>query len=303
MQCPYCTAVLPDEDLFCEECGKPLKADAPLCVCGAPEGDLDPDGYCLQCGRRCRPAPEDHIETELSASFAGVADRGLHHPRNEDRCQVLDTGYRQILLVCDGVSSSDQADAAAETASSVLATELGNGSQLEGALARASDAVRQLASTHHETAPSTTIVAAVIEGRQVRIAWLGDSRAYWIAETGSQQLTADHSWLNDVVASGELTYAEAVQSPKAHAITRWIGADAGTEMTPSFSNFHIPGPGWILLCSDGLWNYAPEVSDLAALVFHSTAATALELGRELVRFANEKGGQDNISVALLGFNS
>jgi serine/threonine protein phosphatase PrpC len=74
--------------------------------------------------------------------------------------------------------------------------------------------------------PSTTLVAAVVQDHTATIGWLGDSRAYWISPQGSRQLTKDDSWLNDIVASGQMTEAEASKSDKAHAITRWLGVDA-----------------------------------------------------------------------------
>lgn len=293
---------MPDDDVFCEECGRRLQtpSDAPLCLCGAPDGDLDEDGYCLQCGRRCRPAPGEHVEIEISPKFAAVSDRGLRHARNEDRCQVGQDGERAVMIVCDGVSSSHDGHFAAEKASSLIFQLLLSGNSLEEALRQAADAVSQLA-LRAEGAPSTTVVAASIQASNIDLAWVGDSRAYWIANTGSRQLTTDHSWLNDVVASGELSYAEAILSPKAHAITGWLGADAGAEMTPSFVNFHAPGEGWLLLCSDGLWNYAPEVQDVSGLIMQNPSSTALDIARGLVSYANARGGEDNISAALLRF--
>ncbi|MBV9269369.1 MAG: protein phosphatase 2C domain-containing protein [Acidobacteriaceae bacterium] len=308
MTCPYCTAVLPDDDLFCEECGERLSKEtaeaAPaLCACGAPSEDVDEDGYCLQCGRRCRPAPGEHEEQELSADFAAVTDRGLHHARNEDRFQIASESGRHIIVICDGVSNSNSADAAADTASKCIAGALGAGAGFEIAIKDASEAVAQLGlRVFLDSAPSTTMVSAVVENGSVEIAWMGDSRAYWIAKTDSHQLTKDHSWLNEVVSSGELSYSEAAKSARAHAITRWMGADADPEMAPEFATFQIPGPGCFLLCTDGLWNYAHETEQLAELVLQAPeSASALEIARDLVAYANEKGGADNVTVALLRF--
>jgi len=311
MQCPFCTAVLPDDDLFCEECGKALTTPHPaVCVCGAPEADLDDDGYCLQCGRRCRPAPEDHVEFELSTGFAAVTDRGLRHPRNEDRCRIAEEQNRRILVLCDGVSSSANAHLAAEAACQAIMNSVSAGATLAAAVRDACQAVAELGNTIAETAPSTTLVAAIVEESTIQIAWMGDSRAYWIADSASDQLTADHSWLNETIAAGTISYAEASQSPSSHGITRWLGADAAPDMVPEFREFHVPGPGWLLLCSDGLWNYAPQMEEIARLVFPKDQegaapfdTSALELCRRLVSFANDRGGQDNVSVALLRFES
>ncbi len=144
--------------------------------------------------------------------------------------------------------------------------------------------------------PSTTIVAAVVVDRTATIAWLGDSRAYWISPNGSRQLTRDDSWISDVVLSGEMSAAEARKSPHAHAITRWLGADA-VNLEASVVNFEIPGSGHLLLCTDGLWNYAQDISQIDALV--NSDADAVTVARRLVEFALRSGGYDNISVAVL----
>ena len=308
MQCPYCTALLPDDDLFCEECGQRLQppdsqASQPaLCLCGAPDDQLDADGYCLSCGRRCRPAPSDHLEMEISSELAAVSDRGLRHSRNEDRFAVRAEGAQSILVVCDGVSNSSNADEAAALACECITTALAEGASLLDALA---EAERQVAALGRPDAlgscPSTTVVAAVATPDQVRLAWLGDSRAYWISQEGARQLTADHSWMNAVVSSGELTASEAAKAPQAHGITRWLGADAHTDMRPDTVDFAVPGPGLLLLCTDGLWNHAPQLADMATLVheYSSQEATVLRIARRLIEFANSKGGQDNITAALL----
>lgn len=308
MQCPYCAALLPEDDLFCEECGQRLQptttlgSGSTLCLCGAPDGQLDADGYCLSCGRRCRPAPSDHLEMEISSELAAVSDRGLRHSRNEDRFAVRGEGDQTILVMCDGVSNSGNAEGAAALACECIATTLVGGAPLPGALAEAERQVAALGQPNVlRSCPSTTVVAAVATPDSVKIAWLGDSRAYWISEEGARQLTADHSWMNAVVSSGELTASEAAEAPQAHGITRWLGADANEDMQPDFIDFAVPGPGWLLLCTDGLWNYAPQPEDMTALMRECSpeGATALEIARRLVEFANRNGGQDNITAALL----
>ncbi|HVW85078.1 MAG TPA: hypothetical protein VHB50_10380, partial [Bryobacteraceae bacterium] len=132
---------------------------------------------------------------------------------------------------------------------------------------------------------------------RIRIAWLGDSRAYWIGPDDAKQLTHDHSWVHEVVAAGELTAEEANDSKNAHAITRWLGADAPEDASPSIAEFEAPGPGFLLLCTDGLWNYAPGTEALADLA-RSSGSDAIAIARTLVSFANRSGGHDNITAAV-----
>jgi serine/threonine protein phosphatase PrpC len=93
--------------------------------------------------------------------------------------------------------------------------------------------------------------------------------------------------------------AEAENGPQAHAITKWLGRDS-PDFVPRTGSIEAIGPGWLLVCSDGLWNYVSEASDLQALIADLSDADAdpLALSSALVGWANDQGGKDNISVAL-----
>ena len=313
MQCSACAAAVPEDDLFCENCGVALHAAAvegAACVCG----EVDEDGFCLRCGRRVRRPASDHVEEALSAEFAGVSDRGQRHDRNEDRFGVCagEGGYG--LVVCDGVSTSQSSETASaavvEGLVAVLAEALQAGSiaEPETVLRRAiaageANLVARTARVGGGNPPSTTVVAALVQDGQATVGWVGDSRAYWVdasgAEAGARALTRDHSWMNEVVASGQVTVEQARRSPQAHAITRWVGADAGEASTPEVVQVAVVGPGTLLLCSDGLWNYAPTDETMGELLREVGEGEALAVANGLVRFANERGGQDNITVIVL----
>jgi PPM family protein phosphatase len=314
MLCPLCTAEMPDDDLFCEACGAPLSpaAELPACPCGARAGEIDEDGYCSRCGKRpCRPS-SDHIETVLSPICAAVSDRGLKHARNEDRFGVRRCGNRYALVVCDGVSASRDSELAssaeANVVSELLAGALQNDAMVdpEGSMREAIDAAEASLAAYparnaHDNPPSTTIVAALVADGAVTVGWVGDSRAYWIDSNGARQLTSDHSWMNSVVSSGEMTTEEAERHPQAHAITRWLGADAGENAAADIVHLLLAPPGILLLCTDGLWNYAATPDAVAKLVKESNrnGADALTVARNLVAFANSQGGHDNITTIVL----
>jgi serine/threonine protein phosphatase PrpC len=89
--------------------------------------------------------------------------------------------------------------------------------------------------------------------------------------------------------------------PRAHAITRWMGAGA-PDPVPRLSTVTLAAPGWLLVCSDGLWNYCSEAADLATLVAQGVAAAGPEpaaLAVWLIGWANEQGGRDNITAAVI----
>jgi serine/threonine protein phosphatase PrpC len=268
MQCPRCAAALPDDDLFCETCGARLgpapPASSAVCSCGAPESEIDEDGFCSRCGHRARRPATDRIETSLSPICAAVSDRGLKHDRNEDRFGIHQAGSGYAFVVCDGVSSSRE-------------------SQL------ASSAVAALVSDSLVADGDATVVVE------------GDSRAYWIVPGGAQQLTSDHSWMNAVVSAGEMTAEEAEKAPQAHAITRWLGADAGENAAADTARFPVTAPGVLLLCTDGLWNYAATPEAMAQIVHEANGhgGDALAVARNLIAFAIAQGGHDNITAIVL----
>ena len=147
---------------------------------------------------------------------------------------------------------------------------------------------------------SCTFVAAVLDGAELTVGWVGDSRAYWLPDTAaSRLLTVDDSFAAEQIAQG-VPRAAAESGPQAHAITRWLGVDA-PDHTPRTVSLELDGPGWLMVCSDGLWNYCSEAHDVATLLVATGAASGgdpLRLAGDLVDWANAQGGQDNITVAL-----
>jgi serine/threonine protein phosphatase PrpC len=175
------------------------------------------------------------------------------------------------------------------------------GTRLGAAAAAAAAAVEEVTRAEHgDSPPSCTFVAAVLDGDRLAVGNVGDSRAYWLPDIGDPKvLTVDDSWAAQQVAGG-VPRAEAEAGPQAHAITRWLGVDA-EDQVPTVTHHRLDGSGWLLLCSDGLWNYASEATATARIVAPAAAAAAgdpLRTAEELVRWANEQGGMDNITVAL-----
>lgn len=339
MRCPKCGTESPEGAHFCEIDGTPLAGSpspavgensspaplaSPTCRCGAGVEARDEQGFCGECGRRREQQTlplRDHLEIELSPTFAGVTDRGRRHAQNEDAMALAqeEIGGQQIqlLIVCDGVSSSGYAAQASETAANAtrghLLTALRAGETdaektLREAIYAANEAVCALYNPEDTTRepPETTLVAALVQGSRVTVAWVGDSRAYFITANEAIPLTRDHSWLNEMTDSGAMTYEEILHSPYAHAITRCLGPVADNEAedtaVPSVAQFTIPPACRLLLCSDGLWNYIPDDARLAALVQdHPSLEGTLPLTRSLVDYANRQGGRDNITVAVAQF--
>jgi PPM family protein phosphatase len=320
MLCANCNLEMPPDNVFCEECGVRLAGAAdepeatpeiltPCARCGAPASQADEEGYCRNCGFR-REKPREHSEIAISEAFAGVTDQGKRHSNNEDSMAIAEYEGTKILLVCDGVSSSQNASSASRTAADAAmkavqsATAGTHEERLREAFREAWRAVSELPYSTGEEGdpPSTTFVGAIVGSGRATIAWAGDSRAYWIGADSaeSKQLTLDDSWLNDVVGAGEMSYEEALRSSQAHAITKWIGADAG-EPEPGILEFEFPqdSGGMLLLCSDGLWNYCETPEGLRELAAGNNGGGAIAIARRYIDYANSQGGRDNITAAVL----
>lgn len=252
-------------------------------------------------------AERDHLEADAGL-LAGVTDRGVRHQRNEDAMALSAVdgpdGRVGLAVVCDGVSSTPRPDEASSTAVRAamdVLTEMaiaGDDPDItsRAGLHAASAALARLAGD--DGAPAATYVSALISGRDVTVCWVGDSRVYWLAEgDGSRRLTADDSVAGELVEAGLLTEEAAMASAHAHVITKWLGANL-PDPKPHLARFTSPGPGVLLICTDGLWNYLPEAAGLAGLALPRALTDPLGAASELVEFAVEAGGADNITVVL-----
>ncbi|MEU4236722.1 PP2C family serine/threonine-protein phosphatase [Actinoplanes sp. NPDC026619] len=287
---------------FCEACGRPLAGQTPCPNCGFP-GGVGADGYCERCGMLAG-RPRDHIEADGGEIAAAVTDRGKRHHRNEDAMWLALRGADIDVVVCDGVSASFDPDVASETAATTAGALLALDPDVAKAITTAKDAVAELAKSGDprrlSSNPACTIVAATVRGTEINVGWLGDSRAYWLpAEGPAEQLTEDDSWATHAISMGADPQA-AMRDPKAHAITAWLGADAGP-VVPRVGAFTVVGPGHLILCSDGLWNYLTDPAEFAAVVRERLHAggTLIDVARGLTEFANAAGGADNITVAVV----
>jgi len=242
-----------------------------------------------------RASDRDHVEVE-TAGAAGVTDRGVRHRRNEDALAMARVDGGIAAVVCDGVSSSARAQDASKTdAETACRTALMRAAEAVVALARETGDVGETRPSGD--APACTYISAYAGAESIIVCWVGDSRAYWLTQGRSQQLTTDDSWAAEVVAHGALSEAEAHAHPNAHALIAWLGADV-SEIKPHVTTFTPDEPGMLLVCSDGLWNYYPEAAGMAAAI---PAADPMTAARHLVWLALRAGGHDNITVAMIPF--
>jgi serine/threonine protein phosphatase PrpC len=327
-RCPRCGEPLPDQANFCEACGHDVSVATDALVasslnppdactsCGSAVFAPQPDGgvYCDNCGVR-RPTGREHAEADLGP-VAAASDIGLRHHQNEDGYAILRLPSAYAGVVCDGVSSSSRPDTAShpaalaavrtilrvlgdgepDAASAEAATVAATGAAQAAAVDAAGTADLDPAPGHRRAnPPSTTYVSAVVTPDAVTIGWIGDSRAYWLGDDGTSAcLTVDDTLGGQLAAAGVPMSDDA---PNAGALLRWLGADA-SELSPHVAAFQPASPGRVIVCSDGLYRYAPEPTDLAAI---TPAVAAADTVRALVTFALDAGGGDNVTVIVLPF--
>ena len=139
-------------------------------------------------------------------------------------------------------------------------------------------------------------MAAVILGNTLIVANVGDSRAYLIHNGEAVQITRDHSIVGEMVATGEMTEAEAQASKIENRLTRSVGGESEVHVQVYEPIILQPGDK-VLLCTDGLTRYAllPKITELTAQV------TPDEIAKKLINYANQRGGADNVSVIVIAF--
>ena len=139
----------------------------------------------------------------------------------------------------------------------------------------------------------TTLTALFLEGGRGYLVHVGDTRAYRFRDNKLTQLTEDHTWISEQQKAGLLSEAEAAESKYRHVITRSIGFESDVQLDSQ--EMVIEAGDCFLLCSDGLSNYV-ENDELESII---TEGFYAGLPDQLVALANERGGEDNITVIVI----
>ncbi len=153
----------------------------------------------------------------------------------------------------------------------------------------------QKAVTQAAPGSGTTLTAALVLGQQMTIGHVGDSRAYALHTGGRvEALTRDHSLVRRLEELGQISSEEAIAHPHRNVLYRALGQ--GEVLEPDIFTTPFPQPGYLLLCSDGLWSVLPD-DNLCGLV--TSAPNLHSACQNLVTAANDAGGPDNISAILV----
>ena len=239
-------------------------------------------------------------KSAVSYGAAAVSDLGRKRSSNEDAF-----GYsveHGVFVVCDGMGGA----AAGEVASALAVDELmrllaGSSSrgftreEAEQAVAAANRGIFSRAQRNHKlSGMGTTMVLLLTEDRRAWFLNVGDSRGYRLRQDRLEQITVDHSHVEEQVRAGRMSRAEAERSPLRNVITRALGTQS--QVTPDVFELQAEPGDLFLLCSDGLTR---ELSDALIESILRLDLPLDQLCSRLANAANKAGGQDNITCLLV----
>ena len=207
-----------------------------------------------------------------------------------------------LYIVADGVGGADAGEVASKYASEQVIEhylthdESNWGRRLLNAMQEANTDLRQFVADRNDNSRmATTMVAAVIDDERVFIGNVGDSRGYHWCRDQLIQITRDQSLVAKLLEEGAITEEEALKHPRKNVILYSLGS----ERLPKIDLFELSWqPGDILvLCSDGLTKHVSD-EEIGAIISRETPRAATNA---LIALANQRGGEDNISVAVIRY--
>jgi serine/threonine protein phosphatase PrpC len=227
------------------------------------------------------------------AAFAVASDTGRKRRRNEDNYVVAPP----LFAVADGMGGAQAGEVASKLAASTVESEAGlalHGVERVAALVHEANRRVYERSTTDPAASGmgTTMTVALVEGESVTIGHVGDSRAYLVRGDRMEQLTDDHSLVNELLKSGKLSPEEADVHPQRSWITRAVGTDPDV-LVDAFTIEAQDGDVF-LICSDGLTDMVEDADILDVVARHRDDLERAV--RSLVAAANRRGGEDNITA-------
>jgi serine/threonine protein phosphatase PrpC len=234
------------------------------------------------------------------AGFAGASDTGRKRRRNEDAYVVAPP----LFAVADGMGGAQAGEVASRLAAAALEdTDPGALLGSERVISLIQEANRRVYERSNAdpsaSGMGTTMTVALVEGGVVTFGHVGDSRAYLLRDGAMEQLTEDHSLVNELLKSGKLSPEEAETHPQRSVITRAVGTDPDVDVE-SFTIEAREGDVF-LICSDGLTDMVADEEIFAVLDRHHDDLDRAT--KALVSAANRGGGVDNITVVAFAFGA
>lgn len=237
-----------------------------------------------------------------------ITETGPVRSSNQDACDCgLFSSESAWALVCDGMGGANGGNVASsvatETIKRIVSSEFQESFSKDevkdfmiSVIAKANQAVYEMAAEHEELrGMGTTAVLMLAHKGLLHIAHVGDSRAYLKNGDGTNQLTVDHSYVQDLVNCGQITKEEARNHPRRNIITRVLGVYQDVQCDYTLTEFEKGNTA--LACSDGLSNYIEEAQMDSLL--DQYAENSEKMVQTLVTQAIDQGSTDNVTVAVI----
>ncbi|WP_138414928.1 Stp1/IreP family PP2C-type Ser/Thr phosphatase [Aquibacillus sediminis] len=237
-----------------------------------------------------------------------LTDQGRVRNHNEDAGGVFKNANHQILVViADGMGGHQAGDVASnmvieglnkkwETTNFFTSPDEAEAWLLD-AIMETNNSIYHHAQNHEECkGMGTTIVAAICTADFISIGHIGDSRCYLYNEQGFKQVTEDHSLVNELVRNGQISKEDAEYHPRKNVLLKALGTELDSR--PDIQTIGWDKGDTLVLCSDGLSNKLETEELKTSIKEMDTIQGTLQ---SLVNKANERGGEDNISVALVQY--
>ncbi len=260
------------------------------------------------------PAPPPPAPYRFKLGWA--TDVGAVRSHNEDTVLIVTAAHDGddarlpfgLFILADGMGGHRAGEVASSLAARVAAHHIVQRSYLPSLIGQERDAtqpaltevlagaVQAANSAVADQVPGggTTLTCALVLGLQAYIAHVGDSRAYTITPEGLKQITHDHSLVDRLIETGQLTSDEATTHPHKNVLYRAVGQSSALEVDIHVQT--IAHQDYLLLCSDGLWDMVSEAEMFDIVTNASSPQAACDA---LIVAANQAGGRDNITVFLL----
>jgi len=244
----------------------------------------------------------------MEAEF--LTDRGRIRAHNEDAGGTYYNLSGQLLaVIADGMGGHKAGDVASQTAVSIIQekwqqmTEIATPEQCEtwllNILAEINATLYEQSLTYKAyEGMGTTAVIVISTADYITVAHIGDSRCYMYNENGLRQITEDHSLVNELIRSGQITKEDALNHPRKNVVLKALGIEK--EVTADISSLNWKEDDKLLLCSDGLTD---KVLDNELASFLQMDVHIKKIGEKLIDLANERGGEDNISLVIINHQS
>ena len=235
-----------------------------------------------------------------------LTDQGRVRSHNEDSGGVFYNTANQILaIIADGMGGHQAGDVASQMATELIeekwrdTTAFTTPDKTEGWIGNTLTEVNQKILEESRKSMEcqgmgTTVVMVVCTEEFITIAHIGDSRCYVLNDHDFKQITEDHSLVNELLRSGQITKDDAEHHPRKNVLLKALGTEE--VVLPDIKTLEWEQSNKILLFSDGLTN---KVTDEELKTFLEDNKTIQETGHGLVNLANERGGEDNVSLAII----